>query len=111
MESNLKTFVQKKLAKADKFWIGLAGALLVPIITLSITYFHTFSNYSIKEFYNFLLTFRVMTKLFSLCVVPNLALFFLFLWPDFNKAAKGVVTSTFIIAVVIVIIQVSIGAF
>jgi hypothetical protein len=52
-----------------------------------------------------------MTKLFSLCVLPNLGLFFLFLWPDFNKAAKGVVTATFLVAIVIVIIQISIGAF
>jgi hypothetical protein len=111
MENSFKTIVQRKMAKADQFWLGFIMAILVPIITLTITYFYTFTNYKVEEFFHFLLTFKVMTKLFSLCVLPNLGLFFLFLWPDFNRAAKGVVTSTFMVAVVIIIIQIGIGAF
>ena len=111
MESSFKITVQKKMAKADQLWVGIVAAIVIPIVTLTITYFYTFTNYTVDEFFRFLITFRVMTKLFSLCVLPNLGLFFLFLWPEFNKAAKGVVTSTFLVAIVIVIIQISIGAF
>jgi hypothetical protein len=111
MENNFKSIVQKKFLKADSFWIGFISAIIVPIITLTITYFYTFTNYNVEEFFHFLITFRVMTKLFSLCVLPNLGLFFLYLWPEFNKAAKGVVASTFLVALVIIVIQVAIGAF
>jgi hypothetical protein len=111
MGNNIKTIIQKKFYKADHFLIGLISAIVVPIITLTITYFYTFTNYNVHEFFHFLITFKVMTKLFSLCIIPNLGLFYLFLWLEFNKACKGVVTSTFLVAIAILIIQVAIGAF
>ncbi len=94
-----------KLKKLDKIKIGFIAGILAPTLTLCIVYLYTFDNYTIKEFFHFLKTMRVLTKLFSLCVLPNLAVFFLFLWPNFLKGARGTLLATFFIAVIIILIQ------
>lgn len=98
--------IKLKLSKFDNFIVGFVLGLIAPVLTLFIVYFVTFENYTIDEFFHFLKTMKVLTKLFSLCVVPNLAIFFLFVWPNFLKGAKGTLSATFLIAVVIIIIQV-----
>lgn len=101
---------KEKLVKFDKLWIGILSGVLAPVITLVIVFFYTFNNYTVGQFFHFLYTMRVMTKLFSLCVIPNLAIFFLFLHFDSDKSAKGVLMATFLVAIIIVIIQIAIGA-
>jgi hypothetical protein len=95
----------KQLVKLDKFWIGFIVAIIVPVITLSITYFHTFSNQTIHEFFQFLRDRQIMSKLFSLCVLPNLAVFFLYIWGNFLKGARGVLAATIVVAVFVVFVQ------
>lgn len=95
----------EKLKWADNFFLGLALGIAAPIITLFIVYFVTFDNYTLKEFFEFLKTMRVLTKLFSLCVVPNLGVFFLFVWPNYLKGARGTLTATFLTAFVVIAIQ------
>lgn len=91
--------------KFDKFWLGFSVGIIAPVITLSVVYIVTFDNYTIHDFIYFLKTMRVMTKLFSLCVLPNLLCFFLFIWPNLLKGAKGVLTATVILALVILSVQ------
>jgi len=95
----------KWLPKIDKFWLGFILGIITPVITLVIVFFHTFSNYSVKEFFDFLQTMRILTKLFSLCVLPNLGVFFLFIWGDLLHGSRGVLAATFFVAIVILIIQ------
>jgi hypothetical protein len=101
MNTNYKSY----FLKFDKLWLGLILALAAPVITIFIVYLHSFDNYSIKEFFHFLAAMRIMSKLFSLCVLPNLGIFFLFIWGDFLRGARGVLTATFIVTAVILIIQ------
>ncbi len=101
---------KEKLPKYDKLKIGLLFGLLLPVLTLVIVFFYTFHHYTVHQFLHFLYTMRVMTKLFSLCVLPNLAVFYIFLKLNMNRATKGVLMSTFILAIIIVIIQFAIGA-
>jgi len=91
--------------KLDKFWIGFIMAIIVPVITLSITYYHTFGNQHITEFFQFLHDRQIMSKLFSLCVLPNLAIFFLYIWGNFLKGARGVLAATIVVAIFVVFIQ------
>jgi uncharacterized membrane protein len=95
----------KWFVKFDKFWLGFILAILVPVITLFITYHHTFGNQHVPEFFQFLRDRHIMSKLFSLCVLPNLALFFLYIWGNFLKGARGVLAATILVAVIIVFIQ------
>jgi hypothetical protein len=90
----------------DNIYLGFVLGVLVPITTLAIVYVHTFHNYSVKEFFYYIKTMNIMTKLFSLCVIPNLGLFFLFIWPNYLKSARGVLTATFLVAFFVVIVQI-----
>jgi hypothetical protein len=93
------------LVKLDKFWLGFILAILVPVLTLSITYHHTFGNQNISEFFQFLRDRQIMSKLFSLCVLPNLGLFFLYIWGNFLKGARGVLAATIFVALFVVYVQ------
>jgi hypothetical protein len=92
-------------SKFNKFVIGLIPGLLVPFGTLIIIFFHSFENYSVRDFFSFLKTMEIMTKLFSLCVLPNLGVFFIFIWLNYLKSARGVLAATFIVAFIILAIQ------
>jgi hypothetical protein len=92
-------------SKFDKLWLGFILALLVPVTTLFIVFVNKFDEYSIDQFFHFMITMRIMSKMFSLCVIPNLGLFFLFIWGDFLHGARGVLTATFVITFAIIIMQ------
>ena len=93
-----------KLGFLNKFLTGLIAGLLVPVITLVIVYFYTFHYYSVHEFVYFLKTMQVVSKLLSLCVIPNLLAFFIFIWLDYLNSARGVLAATFISAALVFII-------
>jgi hypothetical protein len=100
--------VMDKIKKLDKFWIGFTAGLIIPVLSLSIVYIHTFyPSYNIKEFFDFLYTMHITSKLFSLCVLPNLLLFFLFIWGELYKGARGALGATIVTAIAVVIIQFS----
>jgi hypothetical protein len=101
----MKVDIIRIFSKFDKLWIGFILALLVPVITLYIVFIYKFDEYSIGQFFNFMIAMRIMSKMFSLCVLPNLGLFFLFIWGDFLHGARGVLTATFFVTFVIIIIQ------
>ena len=108
---HIQQWLNNKLSRLNKFWLGFILGIAAPLITLIITYYVTFDNYTLEEFYKFLLQFRILTKLLSLCVLPNLGIFFLFLYPDFRRAAMGTLTATFSLAVIIILLQAILGLF
>jgi len=107
----VQQWLNNKLGRFNKFGFGFALGVATPLITLGITYYVTFDHYTLNEFYNFMLQFRVLTKLLSLCMLPNLGIFFLFLYPDFRRAAMGTLTATFSLAVTIILLQAILGLF
>jgi len=48
----------------------------------------------------------VLPKIISLCLLPNLLLFFIFIWTNKLKAGKGVITSMFVYGLVILILKI-----
>lgn len=103
----------EKLKFLDKGWIGFLLGVTAPVITIIIVYFYSFNtnDYTFAQFIHFLKTMRVMSKLFSLCLLPNLLVFFLYIWADFNKGARGVLASTIVLAIIIVTNQFIAGEF
>lgn len=92
-------------SRFDKFWIGLPLGLLLPLVIVYSVFLYRFDNYTFEEFIHFLKTMRVFSKLISLCVIPNLGLFFIFIWTNNNLSAKGVLGSTIIWTFVTIIIR------
>ncbi len=105
----VKQWLSNKFQRINRLWIGFVSGIIVPLLTLVITYFNTFRNYTPAEFVKFLIDFHIVTKLLSLCVLPNLGIFFLFLYPDFRRAAMGTLSATFLMALIVILIQVYLG--
>ena len=90
-------------SKYDNLQMGLVLGILAPFLTMVIIYLSKFTNYGFSELVDFLVEKRVFTKIVSLCVIPNLALFFLFLNKYKYKSARGILLATMIFAVFVFI--------
>jgi hypothetical protein len=87
--------------------IGSLLGILAPPIVLLVTYHYRLQAHSLAEFIHFLLTFQALSNLISLCVVPNLLLFFIFIWTDKLASARGVVMATMFYAFLVFVIKFS----
>jgi hypothetical protein len=77
--------------------VGIAG----PIVTLYVIYLITTQEISIREYINQLIFFKVYTHIISLSVIPNLLTFFIFIWLNKLKSARGVLLATIILALIV----------
>jgi len=78
--------------------LGLILGVLAPAVTMLIVYLVGFTDYEFNELIDLLVSKRVFTKIISLCVIPNLALFFLFLNKNYFYSARGILLATVLFA-------------
>lgn len=90
-------------SKVNNIKLGLLLGILAPAITMALIYLISFPEYNLNELVDLLVRKRVFTKIVSLCVIPNLGLFFLFLNKNFYYAARGVLLSTVLFALFVFI--------
>ncbi len=84
--------------KINSIKLGMLLGIIAPILSMLVIYLIQFSEYNFQELIDFLLAKRLFTKIISLCVIPNLALFFLFLNKNYYSSARGVLMSTILFA-------------
>jgi len=48
----------------------------------------------------------VLTKFMSLAVIPNLLVFFIFIWQELLKAARGTLAATFVSAFLVLLVKI-----
>ena len=89
----------------NKFWTGLAPGILLPLITFLLVYVIVYSKMPFGEFLEFVTVMRVLPKILSLCVIPNLAVFYLFLNWEYWYATRGVIAATILFTLAIVAIK------
>jgi hypothetical protein len=77
--------------------LGIAG----PIITLFVIYLVITQALSIMDYIRQLIFFKVYTHIISLSVIPNLLIFFIFIWLNKLKSARGVLLATIILAFIV----------
>lgn len=90
--------------KLDSMWAGLIPGLLLPPLTLVIFWLVK----SDLGLWNFLLRFQslgMLSKVLSLATVPNLLLFFLYIWTQRNFSARGVIFATLLMAFVMLVLK------
>lgn len=93
-------------AKFNTFWTGMLSGLLIP--ALSIYIFHLFlspRNFTFTDFINYTRYFQLTSSIISLCVIPNLLLFFIFIWTEKYFSARGVITATLVYVTLVLIIK------
>ena len=85
--------------------LGLLLGLAVPVIVFTLIYIIKFNAISIKKFIELLNQKAVFTQILSLCVLPNLLVFFIFIWTNKLLSARGVLIATFVVTVIILLLK------
>ena len=93
-----------KTRKFDTLVTGLVLGLLVPVLAIVILWIFnaegSLFNY-LKGFYRV----NSLAGLVSLSAIPNLLLFFIFIWTNKYKSARGVIFATLIVAVIMLLLK------
>jgi hypothetical protein len=88
----------------DSLATGLIVGLILPVVSLMAFWIIRFDG-SLGQF---LATFQgmgMLSKVLSLSVLPNLLLFFIFIWTRRNFSARGVIFATLLVAFVMLILK------
>lgn len=96
-----------KRSKYDSQPLGLIAGLILPLISIFIFYLVKYDHQTPREFYQALLRLNILTHVISLHVIPNLLLFFIFIWKNYLFSARGVLTATFIFAGIVFLLKFS----
>lgn len=87
----------------NKLYIGLIAGLIAPIIAMLLYYLIKFNEVSLASFLRTTYHYKILLNILSLCVIPNLAIFYLFINRKMFNGAKGVIMACFIYALAILI--------
>jgi hypothetical protein len=85
----------------SRFNSTLFGALLgflLPVITFLVFFLVMRDTQTLVQFIGQVFERNVFTQVLSLAAVPNLLLFFIFIWLNYLYSARGVLMSTFVLA-------------
>ena len=97
----------KKVKKKYNFlWIGVIAGLIAPILT---SYFYYLTKnvpgITYQSFIENIFSYGIFTQLLSLCLLGNLAVFFIFLKLDRDKSSQGVLIASFVYGVIMLIFK------
>lgn len=87
-----------KKRRFDSIWFGTAVGISAPLITFLLYYLILHSYMPIVGFINYLRGGDIFVATMSLCVIPNLLLFYIFIWTNRDKSSKGIILATLIYA-------------
>jgi len=88
----------------DSMALGLIAGLVIPMVTLVILWQVRYEG-GLGEFLSSFQRIGALSKLISLSVIPNLLLFFLFIWTNRSFSARGVIFATLIVAMVMLVLK------
>jgi len=83
--------------------VGLVLGLLAPLLGFVIVYLVAFRGMSFMEYLEQFSYRNKLSSVISLSVVPNLLLFFIFIWLNYLYSARGVLASTLLFALIVII--------
>lgn len=83
---------------------GLIPGLILPVITLLVIWSIRYEG-TLGEFLSSFQRIRILSKVLSLSTIPNLLLFFLFIWTDRTFSARGVIFATLVLAMVMLVLK------
>lgn len=89
----------------NRFLTGLIAGVLLPMLAVFVFYRVSMGYRSFQEFLDLAIRFHAFTKIVSLCVLPNLGLFFVFVWMNLLQAARGVLLATMVVGLGVFIVK------
>lgn len=93
----------KPAEKYNTVQMGIILGLLAPLMGFLIVYMVAFRGMDFSEFLDLLVFRKKLSSIISLSSIPNLLLFFIFIWLNYLYSARGVLASTILIALVVVL--------
>jgi len=88
----------------DTLLSGLIPGIILPLVALVVIW----AIQSDLGFLEFLQNFQhrnILSKMVSLAALPNLLLFFLFIWTNRTFSARGVIFATLVLAFVMLVLK------
>jgi hypothetical protein len=86
----------------NKLHVGLLLGLLVPVVALIIYNRVFFGHLSPGQFLQTMISVKKVSAIISLGVLPNLLVFFIFIWLNYLYSARGVLAATLVYAFLVV---------
>lgn len=96
----------RRRQRFDRILTGFLIGMAVPMIILLITYRVKFSEMPFNDWISNLWQMKILLKLMSLCVFPNLGFFMLFYRNKYDMAARGVIMATFLYSFAVLLAKV-----
>ncbi len=90
----------------DSTLTGLIPGIILPVVTLVIFWLVRFEG-GLFEFLTRSQQFGMLSKVLSLCTIPNLLLFFLFIWTQRSFSARGVIFATLVMAFAMLVLKIA----
>lgn len=92
--------------KFDSVILGTVLGLLAPLLVFVIYYLVAYRGMNLPAFLHYLGNGEMFLPLISLyCAGSNLLLFFIFIWTNRDKSARGVLQATFVYAIYVCIMK------
>jgi len=92
--------------KLNNFILGVISGLVLPLISIFIYWFCSFKFVNfIPQFFKLLVLGRLLSSILSLCLIPNLGMFFIFINKEYYKTTRGIILSTVFYGFVIVVVK------
>ena len=88
-------------SRFDSVGIGLIIGIVIPILSLLLFYSTNFAKVPLGFFIKHTAQIEVLPKLISLCGIPNLGVFFLFIWRNHYYSARGVILATLLLTFIV----------
>lgn len=91
--------------KYDSTILGTIVGILAPVIAFMIYYLVRYRGMYFPAYIHYLYSGGTFLPILSLCVIPNLLIFFIFIWTKRDKSARGVLQATIAFAVFVGIMK------
>lgn len=96
-----------KKQEFNHFWLGFGIGITIPLLFIFIYWLYSYSFMEfLPSFIKYLMKGKVLAPVISLCVVPNLGVFYFFLNKEKYKTARGVIFSTLIFGFMILYLKI-----
>ncbi|MFC2089191.1 hypothetical protein ACFLT1_00335 [Bacteroidota bacterium] len=94
----------KKKNKFDNLVCGVTPGIILPGIAMIVSWI-ILSDLSFSGYVHRYYMMDRLSNLISLCAIPNLLLFFIFIWLEKYRSARGVIFATLVVAIVMLIVK------
>ncbi len=92
--------------KFDNLWLGTVLGVIAPLIALYAIFLFSYPGESFSSFFEIIWLQKIFTRVVSIAVVANLAIFFIFIWTNKLRSAKGVLGATVGYAILVFAIKI-----